>query len=117
MKIAKTAVDTNECIQDPQVTDGLATMIERIAVSLGAIENLLRHQILKDSRSFDDATKKVEIKWNVWLLREGKVKEMVATLTQTKQSVASTLAAITTVSTYEGQHIASGNMADHFVGW
>ena len=75
-------------------------MIERAGQSLGAIRDFLRLQIIKDPMSLDDHTRKIELKWNVWILREGRVKEMVEDLTKIKQTIASALAAITTSSTY-----------------
>lgn len=60
----------------------------------------MRSQIIKDPTSLDDDTAKVELKWNIWLLREGRVKEMVEDLMKIKQTIASALAAITTISTY-----------------
>lgn len=75
-------------------------MIERVGLQLNAIRDILRLQVVRDPQSLDDVTRKVEIKWNVWLLREGKVKEMVQDLIATKQNIAAALAAITTIFTY-----------------
>ena len=100
MHIAKTAASNNTCIHDPYIANGLTSLIERAGRSLGAIRDFLRSQIIKDPTSLDDDTKRVELKWNVWLLREGRVKEMVEDLMKIKQTIASALAAITTISTY-----------------
>lgn len=100
MHIAKTATSGSDDNHDPHVASGLLTMIARAGFQLRAISDILRSQLVKDPRSLDDESRKIEIKWNVWLLREGKVKGMIESLISIKQSIAAALTAITTVSTY-----------------
>ena len=100
MHIAKTATSGSVGNHDHHVASGLVTMIARVGFQLRAISDFLRSQLVKDPRSLDDESRKIEIKWNVWLLREGKVKGMIESLISIKQSIAAALTAITTVSTY-----------------
>ena len=100
MHIARTATSGSENNHDPHVTSGLVSMIARAGFQLRAISDFLRSQLVKDPRSLDDESRKIEIKWSVWLLREGKVKGMIESLISIKQSIAAALTAITTVSTY-----------------
>ena len=87
-------------MKDPQLAEGLASLIRRAGLSLSIIKDLVKFHLIKDPRSLDDDTMKIELKWNVWLLREGKMKEVVEDLVKIKQTIASALAAITTISTY-----------------
>lgn len=103
MHIAEKATSGSQDSHDPHVAGGLASMIGRVGSQLRAISDTLRSQLVKDPRSLDDDSRKVEIKWNVWLLREGKIKGMIEDLISIKQSIAAALTAITTVSTYAAQ--------------
>lgn len=74
-------------------------MLERARSVMLELQDFIRLQLLKDPDSFSDETRKLEIRWNVWLLKESKVREMAANMSAARQNIASALTALTAVST------------------
>ena len=67
--------------------------------------------------SFNDETKKLEVRWNVWLLKEGKIREMAANMSSARQSIASALSALTALSTCVASTEVFMNLAKQLTGW
>ena len=102
MHVAQATISNNHCPDNSPIASGLTAMLKRADASLISIRDVLQNQLVKDPTSLDDESKKIEIKWNIWLLKEGKIKDMVQKLIQVKQNIASALSAITALSTYVG---------------
>ena len=73
-------------------------MLDRVQEVIQQLQDFIRHQLLKDPDSFDDETKQIDVRWHVWLRKEGKVREMASALSNSRQKIAIALAAMTAVS-------------------
>ena len=85
-------------VTDSHVAYHFSHMLERARGVMLELQDFIKLQLLKDPDSFSDETRKLEIRWNVWLLKESKVCEMAANMSAAKQNVASALTALTAVS-------------------
>ena len=97
LQVAEQAAIGSET-QDNHLTSSLFRMFSRIKDVIQQLQDLIRHHLLKDPYSFDDETRKMDVRWHVWLRKESKIREMVSTLSDCRQKIGTAFVAMTAVS-------------------
>ena len=86
LHIAENAVSIST-ITSSHVAYHLSHMLERARGVILELQDFIRLQLLKDPDSFSDETRTLEIRWNVWLLKESKVRETAANMSAARQKI------------------------------
>jgi len=98
LHIAEDAV-LDSYFNDNHAVHGLLQILERARRLIQELHGFIRLHLLKDPASFEDETKEIEIRWNMWIMKEGKLRKLAANMASIRQSIATALTALTTTST------------------
>ena len=87
-------------ITENHLAYGLLRMLDNVKEVIQELLSFVRDDLLKEPDSFDNEAKPMEVRWHVWLRKEGKIRAMAATLSDSRHKIATALAAMTAISVF-----------------
>ena len=85
--------------QESSITDSASIrhfqhLLDRARHLMQELFDLIRLRLLKDPGSLEDDSKKIEVRWSVWIREESRIRTLAASLSEVRQRIAAALAAL-----------------------